>query len=264
MTTTSRQRSWIDLDGAVNVRDLGGLPVAGGGVTAGGVLVRADNLQGLSERDVAVLVEEVGVRVVVDLRTGAEVELEGPGPLVADPRVQMRHHSLHPEVGYLTDVEVDQLFPWQEGERTTDADEAPAVRAYLGYLRDRPDSVVGALRAIVEADGAAIVHCAAGKDRTGVVCALALETAGVQRAAVVADFTATAERLDRILDRLRSSPTYALDLERRDADTHLPRAETMERVLAVLTERHGGPEGWLDEHGFGAHDRAALRDRLVG
>lgn len=260
MTTTSRQRSWIDLDGAVNVRDLGGLPVAGGGVTAGGVLVRADNLQGLSERDVAVLVEEVGVRVVVDLRTGAEVELEGPGPLVADPRVQMRHHSLHPEVGRRTDVEVDELLPRQAGG----ADETPAVRAYLGYLRDRPDSVVGALRAIVEADGAAVVHCAAGKDRTGVVCALALETAGVQRAAVVADFTATAERLERILARLRSSPTYASDLERRDAHSHLPRAETMERVLAVLTARHGGAEGWLDDHGFGADDRAALRERLVG
>ena len=77
-------RAWVDLEGAVNVRDLGGLPVEGGGVTAPGVLVRSDNLQGLTERDIARLVDELGVRVVVDLRTDAELELEGPGPLVAD------------------------------------------------------------------------------------------------------------------------------------------------------------------------------------
>ena len=44
---------WIELDGAVNVRDLGGLPTAGGGLTVGGRLLRADNLQDLSPADVA-------------------------------------------------------------------------------------------------------------------------------------------------------------------------------------------------------------------
>jgi hypothetical protein len=264
MTTTPRQRSWIDLDGAVNVRDLGGLPVAGGGATAHGVLVRADNLQDLSRRDVDVLVAEVGVRTVVDLRTGTEVRLEGPGPLAGDERVEVRHHSLYPEVGRNTDVEVDDLLPWQGGGPATEAGEPPAVRAYMGYLRDRPDSIVASLRAIVEADGATIVHCAAGKDRTGVVCALALETAGVERQAIVADFTATAERVDRIIARLRSTPTYAPDLEGRPAHTHLPRAQTMHRVLALLDDRHDGPAGWLDEHGFGRDDRAALRERFAG
>ncbi|UGS37736.1 tyrosine-protein phosphatase [Capillimicrobium parvum] len=263
MTTTPLQRSWIDLDGAVNVRDLGGLPVADGGATARDVLVRADNLQDLSARDVALLVEDVGVRVVVDLRTGTEVELEGPGPLAGDDRVEVRHHSLYPEAGRNTDVEVDDLLPWQAGGPTPDA-ETPAVRAYLGYLRDRPDSIVAALRAVAGTDGAVVVHCAAGKDRTGVVCALALEAVGVERSAVIADFAATAERLDAILRRLRSTPTYALDLDGRPAHTHLPRAETMERVLALIEERHGGPAAWLDEHGFGAADRAALRERLVG
>src|SRR6185312_12309968 len=59
----------------------------------------SDNLQGLSDDDVGRLVEDLGVRVVIDLRTGAEVELEGPGPLVADGRVDVRHRSLYPESG---------------------------------------------------------------------------------------------------------------------------------------------------------------------
>src|SRR5688500_18388022 len=93
------ERRWVDLEGAANVRDLGGIPVDGGGVTAPGVVLRADNLQGLTERDVAHLVDDLGLRVVIDLRTGTEVELEGPGPLVGDRRVEIRHRSLYPEAG---------------------------------------------------------------------------------------------------------------------------------------------------------------------
>ena len=95
---TTRSR-WIALQGAANVRDLGGLPLRGGGATASGVLLRADNLQGLTARDVRRLVGDLGVRVVVDLRSEVEVELEGPGPLVGEERVEIRHRSLLPEVG---------------------------------------------------------------------------------------------------------------------------------------------------------------------
>ena len=97
----------MTLDGAVNARDLGGLPLADGGTTASGVLLRSDNLQGLTPADVGTLVDDVGVRLVVDLRTGVEVELEGPGPLVRDGRAEIRHRSLYPESGDRTDVDVE-------------------------------------------------------------------------------------------------------------------------------------------------------------
>jgi protein-tyrosine phosphatase len=259
---TARER-FIDLDGAVNVRDLGGLEVHGGGRTASGVLLRADNLQGLSDRDVARLVEELDLRVVVDLRTREEVALEGPGPLVHDGRVEIRHRSLFPEAGERTDVSVDAMLPWQGRPLRGELDETPAVRSYVGYLRDRPDSIVGALRDVADGDGAAIVHCAAGKDRTGVVCALALAAVGVPRAAIVADYVATGERIGPLMARLRASPTYAEDMAGRADEAYRPRAETMARVLDLLDERHGGATGWLDAHGFGADERAALRARLV-
>jgi protein-tyrosine phosphatase len=263
VSTELTHPAWIDLEGAANVRDLGGLPLDGGGRTAGGVLVRADNLQGLTRADVERLVDDLGVRLVVDLRTGAEVELEGPGPLVADDRVAIRHRSLYPEAGQRTDVAAADVLPWQGRPLEGHPDETPAVRVYLRYLRDRPDSIVAALRDVAGAPGAAVVHCAAGKDRTGVVCAFALEAVGVPRDAVVADYVATAERIGAIMGRLRSSPTYAADLDGRPDDSHRPRPETMERVLEILDERHGGPRGWLEAHGFGAGDVAALRERLV-
>ena len=256
---------WMSLDGAVNARDLGGLPLEDGGTTATGVLLRSDNLQGLTPADVGTLVDEVGIRLVVDLRTGAEVQLEGPGPLVRDGRAEIRHRSLYPESGEHTDVDASAVMPWIERRRNghSPSVETPAVRSYLGYLRDRPDSIVDALRDAAHADGATIVHCAAGKDRTGVVCALALAVAGATRAAIIGDYVATGERIGPIMARLKASPTYADDLDGSPDEAHVPRAASMERVLDVLDERHGGPLGWLDEHGFGADDAAALRARLA-
>jgi protein tyrosine/serine phosphatase len=219
----------------------------GGGATASGVLLRSDNLQGLTRSDVTAL-EERGVRVVVDLRTGGEVQLEGPGPLVG--RVDIRHRSLYPEKGARTDVAVEDIM----------IGNAPIVDVYLGYIRHRPDSIVGALEDIANGDGAVLVHCAAGKDRTGIVVAFALAAAGVERDAIVADYVATAERISLIMARLRASPTYAADLDDEADESHAPRAETMEAVFDALDSRCGGPAGWLEAHGF---DPSALRQRLV-
>jgi protein tyrosine/serine phosphatase len=107
-----------------------------------------------------------------------------------------------------------------------------------------------------------VVHCAAGKDRTGVVVALALAVAGVGHDDIVADYALTADVIEGIVARLAASPTYAEDMEKRDIASHTPRAETMDRVLTLLDERWGGPAAWLTEHGFGAEDQAALRARL--
>jgi protein-tyrosine phosphatase len=220
------------------------------------VLLRSDNLQGLTAGDMTELVDARDVRLVVDLRTGGEVELEGPGPLVG--RVEIRHRSLYPEAGHATDVAAEDALPWKE--RGWIDGETPAVNAYLGYLRDRPDSIVAALTDVASGAGATLVHCAAGKDRTGVVCALALAAAGVPRHAIVADYLATGERIAAIMRRLRSSATYADDLGDSPDESHRPLPATMERVFAVLDGDHGGPLGWLAQHGF---DPTALRRRLT-
>lgn len=264
MTPADANGRWVELEGAANVRDLGGLPLATGGTTAAGVVLRADNLQGLTAGDVARLVDELGVRLVVDLRTRVEVDLEGPGPLVRDGRVEVRSRSLYPEAGERTDIDAGVIFPWRSRDGGADGSEPPVVRAYLGYLRDRPDSIVAALRDTVGAQGATVVHCAAGKDRTGVVAAFALSVAGVRRDGIVADYVATEERLARLVARLRASRTYGADLRGRTLDSHRPRAETIERFLELVDERHGGPLEWLARHGFDVDEAAALRARLAG
>ncbi|KAB8186226.1 protein-tyrosine-phosphatase [Nonomuraea phyllanthi] len=255
---------WIDLEGAVNARDLGGLPTRDGGRTRRGRIFRSDNLQGLTPADVTLLVTELNLRHVVDLRSNAEVSLEGPGPLTRVPEVRHHHLTLFAEGGTHTDVEADtidgdRVLPW--AERGLD-EELRVTGFYFGYLRDRPDAVIAALRALSSADGAAVVHCAAGKDRTGVLSALALEVAGATREAIVADYVATGERLELILKRLRGSETYRGDLDSRPTDDHMPRPRYIEQFFGVLDDRFGGAMGWLARHGWTDADTAALHARL--
>jgi protein-tyrosine phosphatase len=255
--------AWIALEGAANARDAAGLRRDDGGVVPAGRLLRSDNLQGLTEGDVRTLVEVLRLRTVIDLRTGAE--LEGPGPLTRVDDVTIEHRSLYPESGGRTDLDAETVVPWTDAAAHPDhEDEPPTVRAYLGYLHRRPDSIVAAVRSIAvpPADGAVLVHCAAGKDRTGIVVALALDAAGVAREEVVADYLATDERIHAIVARLSSSPTYAHEVHPEHVDLHRPRVGAMDRILELLDARHGGSAAWLAEHGLTDAELTALRARL--
>jgi protein-tyrosine phosphatase len=254
--------AWIDLEGAVNVRDVGGLPTEDGGEIVYGRLLRSENLQELSPADVGKLVDEIGVTTVVDLRTTAEVELEGPGPLDAVPSVRHAYHPVLPELGSRTDAVAEALLVKKaEADRSRFPDDSMCGH-YLGYLEERPDEVTGALRSIMTSEGAAIVHCAAGKDRTGVIVALALTVAGVERDAIVADYMATADRMEEIIGRLQRSRTYAQDINSRPVRAHLPREETMKAFLEQLDVRYGGLPQWLADSGFTADELSLLRARL--
>ncbi len=239
---------WLALEGLDNVRDVGGLPLRDGGTTRSGVLLRSASLRHCTTGDVEHLVDVFGLKLVLDLRTQREIDRDGPSPL-AEAGVETVALSFIPEEG-------------RELPETED-DVDPLVRSYLGYLRDRADNVVMAVRRLAAVDaGPALVHCAAGKDRTGVVVALALAVAGVPNEEIVADYAMTADVIDALVAKLKASPTYAEDMVRRDVASHTPRAETMDRLLTLLDERFGGAVGWLDAHGFGPAERAALRARL--
>jgi protein-tyrosine phosphatase len=262
MTSLQAEDRWIPLEGAVNVRDAGGLPLRDGGTTRSRRLVRADNLQDLTSNDLRHLREELGVRKVIDLRTTSERQVEGPGPLEDCPGVRVEHWSLLPEAGdQAREVDGDVLMPWQAGPDEVPAPERQTRGVYVAYLRDRPESVVGALRTVAHSDGAVVVHCAAGKDRTGVLVALALDLVGVEREAILADYLLTAERIDAIIARLSNTRAYAANLRERPRDSHLPQAEGLEEVLAFVDD-HGGTESWLRAHGWRPEDTTALRARL--
>jgi protein-tyrosine phosphatase len=260
---------WIKMDGLVNLRDVGGIPTEDGGTITPGRLLRSDNLQDLSEADVAALLE-LGLSDVVDLRSDYEAESEGPGPLVGRPEVTIHQLSLFREwregVGEekpdeRPEVLPEEALPWVDLEPTVELDN-PVAAHYLSYLLDRPDSVLEALRTIADAPGATLVHCAAGKDRTGTIVALALSLAGAERDAIVDDYAASSERMQAIVDRLMSTRTYADNLRDRPLSSHMTYPETLRALFAHIDSEYGGVEPLLEKMGWSEDDTARLRAKL--
>ncbi|MEQ3551448.1 tyrosine-protein phosphatase [Pseudonocardia nematodicida] len=249
MTDLARDR-WLTFDGLANARDVGGLPLAGGGSLRTGVLIRTESLEGLSPADVARLTGEYGVVQVLDLRKDDELAMYGAGAL-AEAGVVVHRLSFIPEEGR----EIAAL-----PELGDDAD--PMVGHYLAYLGHRAANVVEGVRRVAELDeGATVVHCAAGKDRTGVLVALIASAAGVPRDEVVADYALSATRITALFRRWTTAAGQPMPPPE-EIDRHRPRAEVMAAFLRLLDERHGGPVGWLREHGLTDDELARLSARL--
>ena len=238
---------WLTFDGLANARDVGGLPLTGGGRVRPGVLLRTESLEGLTPGDVARLTGDLGVVQVLDLRKDDELLVHGAGALHA-AGVTVHRLSFIPESG--------------RGLPEIDGDTDPMVAHYLAYLGDRSDNVVDGVRRIAALDdGATVVHCAAGKDRTGVLVALALSAAGVPRDEVVADYALSASRIEALFRRWTTASGDPMPAAE-EVDRHRPRAEVMDAFLGLLDERYDGPVGWLREHGLTDDELARLRSRL--
>jgi protein tyrosine/serine phosphatase len=124
--------------------------------------------------------------------------------------------------------------------------------------------VLSALRAIAQAPGAALLHCAAGKDRTGTIVALALSVADADRQAIIDDYAASSERVAEVVARLKGSPTYAENLEDRDLSSHLSHPETMISLLRHIDETFGSVTQMLIKMGWTEEDNEQLRAKLRG
>ncbi|MDN5917510.1 MAG: tyrosine-protein phosphatase [Pseudonocardia sp.] len=248
MTDVGQDR-WLQFDGLSNARDIGGLPLEGGGHVRPGVLLRTEALEHLSPGDVRRLLDVHGVRQVLDLRTDGERVRHGRGELFT-AGVDTHLLSFIPEEG--------RALP------ELDEDMDPMVHNYLAYLNDRGPNVVDGVRRVAQlTDGATIVHCAAGKDRTGVLVALVECVAGVLREEIVADYALSAVRIEEMFRRWTTAAGETMP-EDDEIDRHRPRAEVMRRFLEELDERHGGPVAWLQAHGLTDTERDRLRDRLRG
>lgn len=266
--------NWIELEGVANLRDVGGIPTIDGGSIAVNRLLRSDNLQTLTVDDIAEL-QRRGLTDVIDLRSMVETVSEGPGPMTRQQHVALHHHSLFVEAVPAEAVPADAesgsgvravaaaaALPWIGKEASTSHD-IPSTAHYLSYLTDRPDSVLAALRAIANAEGAALVHCAAGKDRTGTVVALALLVAGAEPEAVVADYAASSDRVQQVLDRLLASATYADNLRGRPVESHLSDPAIMRAMIDRITDQYGGVGPYLQTIGWTDADSTAMRAKLL-
>jgi hypothetical protein len=246
-------RRVIPLEGAVNFRDLGGLTTADGRVVKWRMLFRSDALHDLTPADVAVLRDDLGVVTVVDLRSDEELARTPTNPLhaVAD----VLHHPIFRAVDRRADDD-----PEEAARRRA---EMTLAQMYLGMFDRLGDNLAAAVRAVAEAPGPAVFHCAAGKDRTGVMAAVLLSLLGVPDADIAADYAATTAALPAIHARLRTMPGYEATLRELPAESMHARQETMEQLLVAVAERWGSIVEWANGHGLPDDAVTALRQRVL-
>ena len=134
-------------------------------------------------------------------------------------------------------------------------------RAYLWYLEVGGDALARALSLLGSREHYPLVfHCAAGKDRTGVLAALVLDILGVDREVIVADYVVTAERLQLILERWKAEPGFTERMAKVPPSRFSVEAPTMEGFLDGVRSRWGGARAWA----VGAGVPEATLDRMVG
>lgn len=247
----SRDLIW---DGLLNVRDLGGHPTEDGDETRFGSIVRADSVRQLSDEGWEALVD-YGVKTVVDLRANEELE--------ADPPAELPVEVLH-----VPFMETDRS-DWQKVEGELDAavkaapDVASATRdVYLVFLEHYASNVAAAVRAVADApEGGVVVHCAGGKDRTGLLTAFLLHIAGVGTDEIARDYALSEERLRTRHEEWLANAQSEEERERVRRMSQTP-ADSMKGVFGELERRYGSVEGFLRHAGLTDEELARARSRL--
>ena len=258
----------IDIEGAYNVRDLGGYATLDGHQTRWRTFLRSDGMHRLTPRSQERLVQ-YGIRTVIDLRRTWEVRY-APNVFADSLQVKYRHQNLlgddptEPAAVSETGIEATGPLGWpvqQNYAETTTRSLGPQYSAWLDRGQDRVAKTLGTLAE----PGAlpAVFHCSAGKDRTGIISALLLSLAGVPAQTIAEDYTLSAPQLFDVYVNEVAPPDLpaAYSVEDYESD-HCP-PEAMLETLAHLEDRYGGVEAYVRECGLSANQVESLREALV-
>ena len=248
-----RDLTW---DGCLNVRELGGLPTADGGETRFGAIVRADDVQQLSQAGWQALVDH-GIRTVIDLR--------GDHERADDPPAELPVEVVHVPFMEASEAEWEEIAGEIEAAAAAAPDVATSTRdVYLIFLERFRDNVAAAVRAVAHApEGGVVIHCVGGKDRTGLLAAFLLHLAGVPDDEIAADYALSEERLLPRHEAWFAAAASEEELERLRRIAQTP-AASMVGVFAELDRRYGGVEAYLRDVGVSEDELELARARLRG
>ena len=237
-------------DGCINVRDVGGLPTRLGGVTRWRALVRADSVRTLTDVGWRSLLD-YGVRTIIDLRTPEECE--------RDPA---RHLPLEVVRVPIVGRTPDEIRAAREAGKLASSFEA-ATAVYLDLLERERRSFASAATAFANAEeGTVVVHCAAGKDRTGLLVAMLLAVAGVPAASIVEDYRVSAPNIAAAYEGWITAGETDTERDLRRALIASP-PEAMAGVLEHLDVAHGGAAAYLRAAGVSDDALARVRTRIA-
>lgn len=239
----------IAFQSVFNVRDLGGLRSADGRVVRRGRVFRADGVNRLDGPDLEVA-RGLGLQTVIDLRTRGEIERHGRFPV---DHLPVRWHHLPVLQGM-----------WSEQELVASDGPVAFLRdRYLDMVVEGGPAIARSVELVADA-GPVLFHCAAGKDRTGVVAAVVLGLLEVPAEDIAADYHLSAAAMESFLDWLRQRFPDALDAMVDQPREYLEApAEAMFEFLDEVHRRHGSVLGLAEHLGVGPAVVDRLRDALL-
>ncbi len=244
-------RRLVRLDAVHNFRDMGGYPTIDGRTTRWRRLFRADGLYRLTGADLEV-VRELGLRTVIDLRSFAELDERGTFPHDAHP-VQFHHVPV-----------IDTTWDVARAEAAVDAAEF-LEHAYLDMLEEGEERLADAFVKLAEPGALpAVFHCAAGKDRTGMLAMMVLGCLDVLDEYIVADYALTAEGMERMrVWALREFPDLFDRIDAAPAVFSAAVPEAMLRMIGHVRLRHGSIREFAMNVGVPADAIERLRTELL-
>ena len=241
----------LDLEGADNVRDLGGYRTQDGRSTRWQRFLRADSLHRLTPTDQTILLD-YGVQTIIDLRKTNQIE-EEPNVFAPSPAVEYHHLNFFGD----GDLGFEPLPEVTESTRRI-----VIAHAYCFALYKRQAAVGRILGTLAGAgNGATLFHCTSGKDRTGMITALLLGLAGVPEETIGSDYGLTACYM---LETFLAFPWTEWEIHTwEDLQSKSCPPGTMPLVLDYLERNYGGVEGYIRGVGVSEDQIDQLRDKLV-
>lgn len=240
-----------ELDGVHNFRALGPYRVRGGRLREG-MIYRSGALELMSDVDCACLGDELGIRTILDLRHPDEVAHRPDGHALNERVLPL---SIFPET-----VRQDDIIAELNGLYGT----GPTPGRYLHYLDVGGDRLAAAFRLFArESSYPVLVHCTAGKDRTGVLLGMLMELLGADDDDIANEYGLSDASIDRLIAYLRSTgrALEGTDDEIR-ARLSTP-ADRMAGFIQLLRARHGSTEAFLAGRGLRADEIGAIRELLT-
>ncbi|PRB14733.1 tyrosine-protein phosphatase [Microbacterium sp. MYb62] len=244
------------LSAPVNLRDLGGIAIDGG-VLREGLAIRTDDLAYVTSEVADELVAR-GLTAIIDLRSPLEVSVTGRGPLGEHP-VAYHHLPLIADVGE------------SMGEKAPTLSHEAMGLMYQRMVESAAPQLVIALNVIAHTPGAAAFHCAAGRDRTGVLAAMLLLALGAADDDIVTDYARTGDNMVAIM--ARTAPVMGamwkalgFDADALDKSSSLLEGSmdvSMRSLLDTLRAQHGDPLTPLRAAGLSDATIARLRARAL-
>ncbi len=236
---------FFTVEGAYNVRDLGGYATSDGKETQMGNFLRADDLTKLTENDIAKL-KDAGLALEVDLRSVKETEAN-PSPLKGANWVDYENVSM---LDGMNSGKMEDVMPETMGD------------VYVWLMDNAKDAFATEMRLFINTDGLRLFHCTAGKDRTGTTAMLLLKLAGVSDEDVLEDYALSevysAENIKNQIEMLKKQGMT--DFE------HMmySKPENMQKALDHLYATYGDAESYLKSIGLTDEEIAKLKKLLVG